>query len=170
MRVMTMGMLDTQLQHMAWSIASRIQPTTLPAEPWEDRFEASAEERRKGCLLLLRVYTRMIKVLQKRIDLAVKEALALGATYGDIAAACGVSRQAARQRWLRHLAQYEPPKVRLRGGPYDGNEERPRTGEELIVSLWDEGPARPSGYARYLPSEDDPGIYVFVESQAYNWD
>jgi hypothetical protein len=164
------GALDTQLQHMAWSIASQIRPTTLPAEPWTDSFEARAEERRLGCLLLLRVYTRMIKVLQRRIDLAVKEALALDATYGDIATACGVSRQAARQRWLRHLEQYEFPKVLLQGGPRDGEQERPRPGEELHVELWDEGAARPSGYARYLPGKDDSGIYIFAGAQTYNWD
>jgi len=168
--MVTSGALDTQLQHIAWSIASQIQPTTLPAEPWEDRFEARNEERRLGCLLLLRVYTRMIKVLQRRIDLAVKEALALDATYGDIATACGVTRQAARQRWLRHLEQYEFPRVVLRGGPRDGEQERPRPGEELTVQLWDAGPARPSGYARYIPSKDDPGIYIFAGSQTYDWD
>jgi len=123
-----------------------------------------------GCLALLRVYTRMIEVLQRRLDLAVKEALALDATYSEIATACGVSRQAARQRWLRHRERYESPKVRLSGGPRDGEWERPRPGEELIVSLWEQGLTRPSGYARYVPSEDDPGTYIFAESQTYNWD
>jgi hypothetical protein len=107
----TSKVLDTQLHQMAWSIASRARPGVSPAEPWDRDYEypASVEERRAGCLALLRVYTHMIKVLQRRIDLAVKEALSLDANYGDIAAACGVSRQAARQRWLRHREQYEAP-------------------------------------------------------------
>jgi hypothetical protein len=106
----------------------------------------------------------------RRTGLAVKEALALDATYSEIATACGVSRQAARQRWLRHREQYDFPEVRLSGGPRDGEWERPRPGEELIVSLWEQGPTRPSGYARYVQSEDDPGTYIFTDSQAYNWD
>jgi len=168
--MVTTGALDAQLQQIAWSIARHTPPVARPAEPWDERFDAGAEERRMGCLVLLGVYTHMIKVLQTRIDLAVKEALTLDASYGEIAAACGVSRQAARQRWLRHRERYEFPKVRLSGGPRDGESERPRPGEELIVSLWEQGPARPSGYARYVPSQEDPGAYTFIESQTYNWD
>lgn len=168
--MVTSSALDAQLQQIAWSIASRIPPIALPAEPWDDYHGATIEERRLGCLALLRVYTRMIKVLQRRIDLAVKQALALDANYGDIATACGISRQAARQRWLRHRDRYEPPRVRLSGGPRDGEWERPKPGEELVVTLWEEGPARPSGYARYVPSPEDPAIYTFTESHKYNWD
>lgn len=168
----TSRVLDTQLHQMAWSIASRARPGVSPAEPWDKDYEhpATAEERRAGCLALLRVYTHMIKVLQRRIDLAVKEALSLDANYGDIAAACGVSRQAARQRWLRHRERYDPPKVRLIGGPRDGESERPRPGEELIVTLWEAGPSRPSGYATYVPSTEDPSIYIFTGSQDYGWE
>ena len=140
-----------------------------PAEPWDHDYPSTVEQRRAGCLALLSVYTQMIKVLQRRLDLATKEALKLEADYGDIAAACGISRQAARQRWLRHRERYEFPKVRLTGGPRDGEWERPRAGKEIIVSLWEAGPARPSGYATYVPSTEDPGIYVFTESQNYNW-
>ena len=169
----TSRVLDTRLRQMAWSIASRARPGVSPAEPWDRDYEypATVEERRAGYLALLRVYTHMIKVLERRIDLAVKEALSLDANYGDIAAACGVSRQAARQRWLRHREQYEPPKVRLTGGPRDGEElERPRPGDELIVTLWEAGPSRPSGYATYVPSSEDPSIYIFTESQDYGWE
>src|SRR6266700_6931760 len=71
----TSRVLDTQLHQMAWSIASRARPGVSPAEPWDHDYEypATVEERRAGCLALLRVYTHMIKVLQRRIDLAVKE-------------------------------------------------------------------------------------------------
>jgi len=169
----TSRVLDTQLHQMAWSIASRARPGVSPAEPWDHDYEypATVEERRAGCLALLRVYTHMIKVLQRRIDLAVKEALSLDANYGDIAAACGITRQAARQRWLRHREQYEPPKVRLTGGPRDGEEwERPRSGEQLIVTLWEAGPSRPSGHATYVPNTEDPSTYMFTGSQDYDWE
>jgi hypothetical protein len=49
----------------------------------------------------------MIKLLQRRIDVTANTALDLGATYGQVAAACGVSRQAARQRWLRRNKRQE---------------------------------------------------------------
>jgi Translation initiation factor IF-2, N-terminal region len=169
LHMVSSGSLDAQLQQIAWSMASRMQ-LVHPAEPWDEYHDATVEERRAGCLALMRVYTRMIKVLQRRIDLAVKEALTLDATYGDIATACGISRQAARQRWLRRRERYEPPQVLLRGGPRDGERERPRPGEELIITLWEEGPTRPSGYARYVPSEENPGTYQFAGADTYNWD
>jgi hypothetical protein len=168
--MVTSGPLDAQLQQIAWSMASHMQLTARPAEPWDEYHDATVEERRAGCLALMRVYTRMIKVLQRRIDLAVKEALILDATYGDIATACGISRQAARQRWLRHRERYEHPRVRLSGGPRDGEWKRPRPGDELIVTLWEDGPVRPSGSARYVPSEENPGIYTFAGSDTYNWE
>ena len=50
---------------------------------------------------MLSIYSWMSKILERRIDWTVNEALATGASYGDIADACGISRQAVRQRWLR---------------------------------------------------------------------
>jgi translation initiation factor IF-2 len=167
--MVTSSVLDAQLQQLAWSEARYTRFTAEPAEPWNHYEPTSRDERLLGCLALLRVYTRMIKALERRTDLAVKETLALGGNYGDIGDACGISRQAARQRWLRHRELYEFPQVRLSGGPRDGERARPRPGEELIVDLWEDGPARPSGYLRYVPSEEDPGIYTFAESQTYDW-
>jgi hypothetical protein len=40
-------------------------------------------------------------VLERRIDLTIKDALDGGSDYGEIAKACAVFRQAIRQRWLR---------------------------------------------------------------------
>jgi hypothetical protein len=100
--------LEVQLREIAWSEASRRrQPPggIMPADP-RDR-EASVDRRRAGCLGMLRTYTWMIKLLQRRIDATVNAALDLGATYGQVAAACGVSRQAARQRCLRRNQQRE---------------------------------------------------------------
>jgi Translation initiation factor IF-2, N-terminal region len=100
--------LDRQLRQIALSEArSRREPPggIMPADPQDD--DVSIDERRAGCLGLLRVYTRMIKILQRRIDVTVDAALTYGATYGQVAAACGVSRQAARQRWLRRVQRQE---------------------------------------------------------------
>ncbi len=91
----TLGPLGAQLRQIAWSKASTMYPGVQPADP-ED-YEKTRTERLAGCLALLRVYTDMIKTLNKQIDLTIKEARHLDATYGDIAAACRVSRQAARQ-------------------------------------------------------------------------
>jgi len=165
--VRTLGPLGAQLHQVAWSRASGMYPGVRPADP--DDYEARATERLAGCLALLRVYTDMATTLKKQIDLTIKEARALDATYGDIAAACHISRQAARQRWERHREQYEHPKVRLTGGPGDGQWRRPAPGTEVTIDLWDAGSARPSGYARYVPSDEDAAIYVFAGQQDYNW-
>ena len=99
--------------------------TAVPADP-ED-LSATTSERRAGCLGLLRAYTRMANVLQRRIDVTVNAALDQGASYGDVAAACGISRQAARQRWLRVRARQEmrsleptvgAPDVRTQAAPF----------------------------------------------------
>lgn len=163
----TLGPLGIQLQQLAWSKASRMHPGVIPAEP--DDYDARAVERLAGCLALLRVYTDMVATLNRQIDLTIKEARAVDGTYGEIAAACRISRQAARQRWERHRDRYENPKVRLAGGPGEGQWRRPEPGTEVIVTIWDDGPARPSGYARYLPGDEDPAIYVFAGSQDYDW-
>lgn len=113
--------LDVQLREIAWVEVSRRWPSPGGIPPADPRdFEAGDDERRAGCLGLLRVYTRMIKILQRRIDATVNAALATGASYGQVAAACGVSRQAARQRWLRHRQrQDELLAVQLASGPPD---------------------------------------------------
>jgi hypothetical protein len=163
----TLGPLGVQLQQLAWSKASGMYPGVRPAEPGD--YEARATERLAGCLALLRVYTDMITTLNKEIDLTIKETRDLRGTYGDIASACRISRQAARQRWERHRDQYENPKVRLTGGPGEGQWRRPDPGTEVIVTLWDAGPVRPSGYASYVPGGEDPAVYVFAGQQDYNW-
>lgn len=123
--IVSMVMVDPltrQLRHIAWSIVvnHREPPGGIrPADPNIDSLDfepSSAEQRRAGALGLLRAYTRMIKVLQQRIDMTVDAALEeYGASYGQVAAACGVSRQAARQRRLRHHRPDEPPS--LQAGP-----------------------------------------------------
>jgi Translation initiation factor IF-2, N-terminal region len=191
--------LGLQLHQIAWSAVTyeRIGPGIEPADPWE-RFEGNLLERRVGSLKLLRVYSQMITVLQRRVDLTIKEALATGSNYGEIAEACGVSRQAIRQRWLRRedrsqrtsarLASpppesgqpggltnagqpAQPVTVRLAGGPRDGDWDRVLPGHVSRFAV--QGPsADPIGsaslIARYVPSEDDSGVYVFAGFESHD--
>jgi hypothetical protein len=172
--------LAFQLHEIAWS-AVRGEA----ADPWAGA-EGTREERRAGALQLLAVYSQMIKVLQRRIDLTIKDALDAGSDYGGIAAARGVSRQAIRQRWLRRSAPSrwfevglpsprpgQPPgygmertaPVRLTGGPYDGRRVQAAPGEILRFEA-DGPPSGSSGpallLAWYVPGEDDAAIYVFA--------
>lgn len=183
--------LGPQLHQIAWSAASHEPNSAEPADPWQD-FKRSLQERRAGSLKLLRVYSRMIKILQRRVDLTIKEALVTGSNYGEIAEACGVSRQAVRQRWLRRdepsqwanvrLASPRPESdltagwtsdgqpvpsvfVRLAGGPRDGDWDRVIPGHVTRSRIRD--PSREptdaaSPIAWYVPSEDDAGVYVFA--------
>ena len=131
-------------------------------------------------------------MLQRRIDLTIKDALDAGADYGQIAAACGVSRQAVRQRWIRRAAgprwyevrlPYPRPRsrpaaaggepdraavVRLAGGPHDGGRDFASPGEILMYEA--DGPSPdPPGYvpllAWYVPSQDDANVYVFAGAE-----
>jgi hypothetical protein len=90
-----MPQLASRVHEIAWSAVHG-----SAADPWADT-GGTREERRSGSLQLLALYSQLVKVLQRRIDLTIKDALDAGSDYGEIAAACGVSRQAIRQRWLR---------------------------------------------------------------------
>ena len=90
--------LASRLHEIAWSAVQG-----PAADPWADT-GGTREERRSGSLQLLALYSQLIKVLQRRIDMTIKDALDAGSDYGQIATACGVSRQAIRQRWLRRTA------------------------------------------------------------------
>lgn len=188
--------LDAQLHQTAWSIASRApaRAGTRPADPWDDDYAGTIPERRAGCLELLQVYAQMIKVLQSRIDLTVKQALANEASYGEIGAACGVSRQAARQRWLRHHERQGSPNTPPTGSPHDGDPQgiqADKPTDWVMARLvggprhgdWDRvKPGRLSRFpvaepmpgtggcehiACYVPSEQEPGAYIFARME-YN--
>jgi hypothetical protein len=188
--------LGFHLHRIAWSVVMDELPRQWikPADPWEDPEDpgddppSGPRERRLGCLQLLYVYTRMIKILQRRIDWTVNEALSTGASYGEIADACGVSRQAARQRWLRlrrrHDVRTLQPvgglravnwegtwpyefhqdiRVRLVGGPRHGDWSVAQPGQILKIEI-----SRPSGSAdslmwtaNYTPTDDDLSVYTF---------
>ena len=54
---------------------------------------------------LLRIYALMAHVLEGRIDRTAELALTNGASFGEIGSARWISRQAARQRWLRNRGE-----------------------------------------------------------------
>jgi len=180
--------LASQLHEIAW-------PTVRgpAADPWGSG-GGTREERRAGSLGLLAIYSRLVKVLQRRIDLTIKDALDAGADYGQVAAACGVSRQAVRQRWMRRTAGSrwyevrlpyprphswtggrprggEPARavvVRLADGPHDGGRDFASPGEILMYEA--DGPSSdPPGsvplLAWYAPSQDDANVYVFAGAE-----
>jgi len=179
--------LASQLHEIAWSAVRR-----PAADPWGSA-AGTREERRTGSLELLAVYSQLAKVLQRRIDLTIKDALDAGADYGQVAAACGVSRQAVRQRWMRRTAgprwyevwlPYPRPRnwtgrppggepapavvVRLAGGPHDGGRDFASPSEILMYEA--DGPSSdPPGYvpllAWYVPSQDDANVYVFAGAE-----
>ncbi|SRR6266568_2464585 len=177
--------LAGQLHEIAWSAV--LEPA---ADPWAGA-AGTRQERRAGALQLLAVYRQLIKVLERRIDLTIKDALDAGSDYGAIAKACGVSRQAIRQRWLRRTAPsrwfevrlptprprsqfdrrpsgQELPRavwVRLAGGPHDGGRDVAVPGEVLVYEA-DSPPSASSGavplLACYVPSQNDGAVYVFA--------
>jgi Translation initiation factor IF-2, N-terminal region len=187
-----MRQLASRVHEIAWSAVHG--PAT---DPWADT-GGTREERRSGSLQLLALYSQLVKVLQRRIDLTIKDALDAGSDYGEIAAACGVSRQAIRQRWLRRTADprwfeaWRPdprpgeqagghPRpaqaqsavpVRLAGGPYHGVRNMLPPGEVLKCEA-DSPPSGSSGpvplLAWYLPSQDDANVYVFAGVERDAW-
>ncbi len=184
--------LAPQLHEIAWSAVEG-----PAADPWAEA-GGTRDKRRAGSLQLLAVYSQLIKVLQRRIDLTIKDALDAGSDYGKIATACGVSRQAIRQRWLRrtkdsrwfevwqpsprssYQASIQPHAheaaqvvlVRLAGGPYDGARAMPSPGEILKYEA-DSPPTKSSGpiplLAWYVPSQDDANVYVFAGVERDAW-
>jgi hypothetical protein len=59
----------------------------LAPEPAADSWAGAGgtgQERRADALQLLAIYSQLIKVLQRRIDLTIKDALDVGSDYGEI--------------------------------------------------------------------------------------
>jgi hypothetical protein len=137
--------VSEQLRAVAWSMTGWLQdhPGLMPVDPRDTL--ASNDQRRAGCLALLRAYTRMSKTLQRRIDLTADEALGLGASYGQVAEARRVSRQAARQRWLRrHRQQDEAAAAELEAAAPNPGDEPPQSGR---MSTSAPPPGRPAASA-----------------------
>jgi hypothetical protein len=70
-------------------------------------FSGPQEELRVHALALLQACTELVVDLQRTADLAAARALLNGASYTEIGAARGISRQAARQRHRKELAEQE---------------------------------------------------------------
>jgi hypothetical protein len=149
--------LTRDLHKIAWDavLNFREPPGGIqPEDPNSDRDDgASNLERQAGALGLVREYTRMIKVLQRRIDVTVDAALGCGASYGQVAAACGVSRQAARQRWLRNHWPDERATAHVAGGP---------PGRDGVAGADEAAPVAPvSGASAFAsPPPNRPGAEV----------
>ena len=184
--------LASQLHEIAWSAVRG-----PAADPWAGA-DGTRQDRRAGSLELLAIYSQLIKVLQRRIDLTIKDALDAGSDYGEIATACGVTRQAIRQRWLRRAAasrwfdvRRPPPRpgdqvggrphareteqavwVRLAGGPHDGARDT-AVPDEVLQYEADSPPSDSSGpmplIAWYAPSRDDANVYVFGGVERDAW-
>jgi hypothetical protein len=183
--MLRIGQVAPRLHELAWSAVRG-----PAADPWGSA-DGTRAERRAGALELLAIYSKLVKVLQRRIDLTIKDALDAGADYGEIATACGVSRQAVRQRWLRRsqgASWFEVPLpsprphgqissraddsrhaaaiwVRLAGGPHDGGRDLVQADAVLRYEV-DKPPTGSSGtpalLAWYVPSHDDDNVYVFA--------
>jgi len=158
-----MGLLD-----QAWSVARdemRRSGRRVPEDALPESMDR--EDRRLAHLEMLRVYSQMALVLKQNIEGAEMVALTSGATYADVAAAEGVTRQAVRQRHDRLARSRKPRAVRLKGGPCNGDQAR--VGNESVIRKTVEVFAghpdeydEPRWYARYVRSRDDPNSFVFV--------
>jgi hypothetical protein len=120
---------------------------------------------------LLYVYSAISTALQHNIDAAIGGALASGANYAQVAKPLGVSRQAVRQRWERHLRHSKPRLVRLVGGPHDGKSDiafgnlpllRAVDDAPWVDPYFDEEIDLPAEVAKYVCSKTDQWKYVFV--------
>lgn len=115
---------------------------------WDlDNSRRPSTQRKSDYLVLLATSRAVIDALEHTIMLAHQRALSNGATFAEIGAAQGISRQAARQYYNRDL---ERRPVTLLGGPLDG-ETRSAFGRENELRFSVRNPA----FERY--SLDDPG-------------
>jgi hypothetical protein len=157
--------LSVALYDLAWSTVS--EGHARSGTPLRDPLEQGVpvEEQRSSYLRLLRVLTAMERVLQDHLHLVETRALVAGATYGEIGRACGISRQAARQRRERRRRRYAQKRIRLAGGPNNGEWRSVTPGEPAFYSIWEpyEDPALqpPSRVARYIQSKVAADEYVF---------
>ncbi len=129
------------LYHLAWSVAE------------DDLREAGQRtartERQASYLALLAVYARMLTSLQANVDSAVAGARTAGVTFAEIGRAAEMSRQAARQKWLRLPTELAATPS---GDPGHGE------GDGAHVDIVSEVVA----FSRYTKEYDNPQIYGFL--------
>jgi hypothetical protein len=159
------------------------------------RFEPSVnrpqQEGLVQALALLQACTEMIADLQQTADAAAARAHAKGASYAEIGTVRGTSRQAARQRHQKRLAEqkerreawqaprqderWPPPSLRLRalagqwtvtlsGGPLDSQILRVPVGDDAypFVGYTDVFGRRQPRHARYSPAKPGDNRYQFT--------
>jgi hypothetical protein len=128
----------------------------------------AGEERKRVNLTLLTIFSKMAQGLDLSVLKAENEALRAGATYADIAAAEGVSRQAVRQRRKRNAAATRRHEVTLLGGPFNGrvvhvfSEKEIRYSVSIRADSYDDAWNDMTWVARYTRSPDDDQTYVFA--------
>lgn len=132
--------LSWELYDLAWSIAQddlrEAGQHTFAGHDPNDPATTHAD-RQAGYLALLAVYGRMHTALQGNVDFAVAGALAAGANFGEIGRVAEISRQAARQKWLRLTTKLA---VTLSGGPRDGEQDAAYADQDIVTeeeTYWD---------------------------------
>jgi hypothetical protein len=158
------------IQDMAWKELEK--ELGYPIGAFEEdvaRARISGAEKKLAHLTLLTIFSKMAEGLELSVLKAENEALGTGATYADIAAAEGVTRQAVRQRRRRSAAAMRRREVTLLGGPLNGR----------VVSVYNEKEYQQSvsvtadahyhdswndrrWAARYKQSPDDELLYLFT--------
>lgn len=98
------------LYDLAWSVAQEDlrgtgQRTAAGRDPSDPA--TARDDRHAAYLALLNVFTQVRGALETNVEIALAGALAAGSNFGEIGEACGISRQAARQKWMRLTR--EPP-------------------------------------------------------------
>lgn len=163
---MPVSRLSGELYDLAWSVAQDdLREAGQHTTAWYDPNDPATArtDRQAGYLALLAVYGRMHTALQANIDFAVAGALAAGANFGEIGRAAEMSRQAARQKWLRLTTKLA---VTLSGGPRDGEQDAAYADQDIVSeeeTYWDRRRCQEvTVSSRYRKKYGNPQVYEFV--------
>jgi Translation initiation factor IF-2, N-terminal region len=145
--------LRERLHDLAWSVADDDLREAGP--------HTARTERQARYLAVLAVYTRMLTSLQANIDSAVAGAYAEGATFAEIGRAAGMSRQAARQKWL-HLTS--KPAATNSGDPRHGERDIAHADIVSEEQICQDGKRdeEVTALSRYTEEHDNPQIHEFL--------
>ncbi len=158
--------LSAGLYDLAWSVAhdDLREAGRHVADAYDPNDPATARtDRRAGYLALLAVYGQMPTALQANVDFAVAGALAVGSNFGEIGRATGMSRQAARQKWLRMTTRLA---VTLSGGPRNGERDTACADADIVSeerTYWDRRRnLEVTVFSRYKKKYGSPQVYEFM--------
>jgi hypothetical protein len=126
------------------------------------------EEKRNVHLALLTILSEMAKALDSLVYQSEVSALNAGASYAEVGAARGLSRQAVRQRHVKISdAMNKRRHVVLVGGPFDQQQTTVRNerflNKAVAVYRGDDEYGDGRWSARYEQSGDDATIFLFKE-------